>query len=113
MLNRVVFPEPFGPMSPAMLPGSISIEQSSRACTPPKAFETPSVRSNVMINLPAAPFRAVRVPSAGSAGRPGLLLRDDRLGRCPRAGQDLHEVRDRLPLEDEAERLGVLAARLV
>src|SRR6516164_9456632 len=48
MLNRVVFPEPFGPISPAMLPRSTSIEQSLSACTPPYAFETPSVRSNAV-----------------------------------------------------------------
>src|SRR5213594_4095761 len=65
MLNRVVFPEPFGPISPAMLPCSISIEQSLSACTPPKAFETPSVRSSAMLTPPAAPFPVVRVRPLG------------------------------------------------
>src|SRR5438876_571049 len=49
MLNRVVFPEPFGPISPAMLPLSTAIEQSLSACTPPYAFETPSARSNAVM----------------------------------------------------------------
>src|SRR6266516_217033 len=118
MLNRVVFPEPFGPISPAMLPGSTSIVQPLSACTPPNAFETPSVRSSAVITRSlnpqdrsrarrrqgpgraltpsqyAAPFiltgRALPVLAVPrSAARPRRLDDPDALGRLPRGGQDL------------------------
>src|SRR6516225_8465064 len=66
MLNRVVFPEPFGPISPAMLPRSTSIVQSLSACTPPNAFEMPAVRSSAVMTRSG--WRA----GGGLVGRPPL-----------------------------------------
>src|SRR6266487_1323120 len=81
MLNRVVFPEPFGPISPAMLPGSTSIVQPLSACTPPNAFETPSVRSSAVITRSLNPqdrSRSCRPPAPRRRARrrqgPGRAL---------------------------------------
>src|SRR5215813_11581801 len=104
MLNRVVFPEPFGPISPAMPPCSTSIVQSLSACTPPKAFETWSVRSNTVMARSRYSGRSC------SVARPRRLDGFYAWRGPPAAGQHLHEVGDRLPLEHEAGRLEVLAA---
>ena len=40
-LNTVVFPDPFGPMSPVTLPSSTANEQSSTAVTPPNRLHKP------------------------------------------------------------------------
>ena len=39
-LNKVVFPEPFGPISPNIFPFSTDIEMSTLALTPPKDLLT-------------------------------------------------------------------------
>ena len=41
MLSAVVFPDPLGPMSPRISPGSTANERSSTAATPPKCFVRP------------------------------------------------------------------------
>src|SRR5262249_31433853 len=105
MLNSVVFPDPFGPIRPAMLPRETSIEQSLSACTPPKALETPSVRSKAVMTrswrsarprsrpgpLPRAPRGARAAPRRGArrwlgGPRAGLFLAAG--GRHPRRQQD-------------------------
>src|SRR6266487_14175 len=115
MLNRVVFPEPFGPISPAIPPCSTSIVQSLSACTPPKAFETRSVRNSAVIARSRYPARRTRPGSGagrlGSAGPRRLAGIDVRRG-LPLEGQHLQEAGARLPLEDEGRGLEVLAARL-
>src|SRR5664279_5539873 len=50
MLNSVVLPDPFGPISPVILPASTVIEQASRARIPPKALAT-SFASSRLIGL--------------------------------------------------------------
>jgi hypothetical protein len=50
-LNRVVLPDPFGPISPATSPSPISTVQSSSARTPPYALCTPSVRKSTLTVL--------------------------------------------------------------
>src|SRR5215475_8172477 len=106
MLNMVVFPEPFGPISPAMMPRSTSIVQPLSACTPPKALQMRSVRSSAVIARSrfSGLFR--------SAGRPRRLDGFYVWRGLPVAGQNPHEAAARLPLEDEVLGLDVLAGRL-
>src|SRR5690242_12965593 len=53
MLKRVVFPAPFGPMTPVISPSPTLKETSSRAVTPPKTCLTP--RTSSMTRLGTAP----------------------------------------------------------
>src|SRR6516165_5403051 len=109
MLNRVVFPEPFGPISPAMLPRSTAIEQSLSACTPPYAFETPSVRSNAVMTRswwsargdsrawsrqekPRAAGRWPVRPPAAARGRQDPPRQEDDHDQEQRAEEDLGKV---------------------
>src|ERR1700675_3849802 len=49
-LNRVVFPEPFGPMMPTILSTSIEISTPAKAITPPNSLRS-SVISKAAIRL--------------------------------------------------------------
>jgi hypothetical protein len=63
MLNKVVFPDPLGPIRPVIEPaGTVSV-QSSSACTPPKALPIPSVRSSAL-------FRRARLGPVAGPGSP-------------------------------------------
>ncbi len=47
-LKTVVFPEPFGPISPVMLPSATDNEQESTATTPPKRLDKLATSSRLM-----------------------------------------------------------------
>ncbi len=51
-LNKVVLPEPFGPMRAAMVPFSTVSPQSSSAWTPPNPLPIPSVLSSAVTTPP-------------------------------------------------------------
>jgi hypothetical protein len=44
--NNVLFPAPFGPMSPVKSPGASDKETASRTCTPPKRIDTVAARNS-------------------------------------------------------------------
>src|SRR2546421_12797202 len=54
-LNRVVLPDPFGPINPVIVPCSTTSEQSSSAWIPPKALET-ACTSKMLIVLSLFPI---------------------------------------------------------
>src|SRR5881628_3023120 len=56
MFRSVVFPEPFGPMSPSVLPAGSEMVTPLRAWTPPNSLLTASVR-RVGISLQQFPQR--------------------------------------------------------
>src|SRR5215472_14279328 len=91
MLNNVVLPDPFGPIRPVMLPRATSIEQSLSACTPPKALETPSVRSKAVM---ARSWRSADAPRGRPplpAGPQGGQLLARRRQDPPRQQDDHHQ----------------------
>src|SRR5437764_12588091 len=80
-LNVVVFPAPFGPISPAVVPSSTSNETSSSAVIPPKrrvTFRTESrlIRSKYPTELAAG--------SLGEHDYLGAARRGDRLALAVR-----------------------------
>ena len=69
-LKSVVLPEPFGPISPVIVPAETVKEQSSTATTPPKCFDRPSTSRSALTGLrpsSAAPARAGGAVLAASA----------------------------------------------
>src|SRR5919197_6739649 len=71
MLNRVVFPAPFGPMSARRSPGCMLNDTSRTAFSPPKWIETCSATSGSM-----CPHRRLRLN--GHLDHLGRLLRRQR-----------------------------------
>src|SRR5512138_883486 len=76
-LNRVVFPAPFGPMSPMIIPGSIEKETSELAARPPKNLET-CWMSSIAMGGPPTPGSRRR---AARARREAADDPEDALGR--------------------------------
>src|ERR1700722_11039108 len=70
---RVVFPAPFGPITPWISPGATSTDTSCRAFTPLKDTDRPSTRS-LLGTAGAAPATG----NAGRAGRPGAAAGERR-----------------------------------
>src|SRR5215471_6816335 len=95
MLNSVVLPDPFGPIRPVMLPRVTSIVQSLSACTPPKALETPSVRSRAVMTRSWRPARPYSRPPSPAGPQGGQLL--------PRRRQDPPRQEDDHYQEQRAE----------
>src|SRR5687768_7799652 len=78
-LKRVVFPAPFGPMSPTISHWSTRSVTLPRACTPPNAIDTPSIsRTDIFASgrctRPAVDHREVEAaPGEPVHQRPQLL----------------------------------------
>src|SRR6266699_3577783 len=85
-LNRVVLPDPFGPINPVIVPCSTTSEQSSSAWIPPTALET-ACTSKTLIVLSLIPIyeggpflarsapASTRGPGRFQGSRLGLLRR--------------------------------------
>ena len=58
-LNKVVFPDPFGPINPTILPFSTDMEISTLAFTPPKDLLTLLTSKILILSLPE-PFDQLR-----------------------------------------------------
>src|SRR5947207_2073448 len=102
-LKAVVFPEPFGPMSPRISPSLTSKETAVSAAKPPKCFVSP---------LTASIRGAAPPPRSAKRKRRGRRERQDRLGG--RHGLWIDQLE--LPLddlEDGGERALVLAGEPV
>src|ERR1700722_15296483 len=74
-LMSVVFPAPFGPISPTISPGSSVNETPSIAASPPKRTEAPSVTSAIASGLKRGNLLD-RIPALG--GELAVLHADDR-----------------------------------
>src|SRR5450756_2564902 len=78
MLNRVVLPEPLGPMSAVMVPSATLREQLSTARTPPKTLVIPSTANKLLIAV-----HPLRRPAVARPHRPSY--------RWPSQGVDSNE----------------------
>ena len=74
MRSSVVFPEPFGPMSPMHSPGTTSRSRLRNSSRPPSDFDTPSAEMSLRVrrplavkSMPALPPAAAWLRSARSA----------------------------------------------
>src|ERR1700730_16353789 len=76
-LKTVVFPEPFGPINPVMLPVGTESEHESTATTPPKRLERFWTSSRLMVMLPVAlPALPRPVGHGGATGGRGRRPRE-------------------------------------
>src|SRR5690348_10875967 len=101
-LNAVVFPAPFGPISPKIVPSSASSETSSSATMPPKrseAFwsESRPIPVGAMLRIPLAGVE-ILLPELLHRGAPGRGLADGVVRRV--ADRPYDEVASRVDVED-------------